>query len=109
MKAIFTITVAGVLLAGGSAYGQAGAQANAGASGSASTQAGTPGAQASGNGAASASASAQAGQNSASLATYYELENKVVCPATEEVSQSNHTVPKNCRSRSTCRNDCPSG
>jgi len=68
MKAIFTITVAGVLLAGGSAYGQAGAQANADASGSASTQAWTPGAQASGNGAASASASAQAGQNSASLA-----------------------------------------
>jgi hypothetical protein len=68
MKAILTITVAGVLLAGGSAYAQAGAQANAGASGSALTQVGTPGAQASGHGAASASASAQAGQNSPSLA-----------------------------------------
>ena len=70
MKALITITVAGVLLAGSSVYGHAGAQANAGASGSASTQAGlagTPGAQASGKGAASASASAQAGQNSASL------------------------------------------
>jgi hypothetical protein len=71
MKVLFTITVAGVLLSGGSAYGQAGAQANAGASGSASTQAGTPGpgAQASGKGAASASASAQAGQNSVSLSS----------------------------------------
>jgi hypothetical protein len=69
MKALFTIAVAGALLAGGSAYGQAGAQANAGASGSASTQAGTSGAQASGKGAASSSASAQAGQNSASLSS----------------------------------------
>ena len=69
MKALFTIAVAGALLAGASAYGQAGAQANASASGSASTQAGTPGAQALGKGAASSSASARAGQNSASLSS----------------------------------------
>jgi hypothetical protein len=69
MKALFTIAVAGALLAGGSAHGQAGAQANASASGSASTQGGTPGAQALGKGAASSSASARAGQNSASLSS----------------------------------------
>jgi hypothetical protein len=69
MKALFTIAVASALLAGGSAYEQAGAQANAGASGSASTQEGTPSAQASGKGAASSSASAQAGQNSANLSS----------------------------------------
>jgi hypothetical protein len=50
MKSLFTIAVAGALLAGGSAYGQAGAQA-------------------SGKGAASSSASAQEGQNSASLSS----------------------------------------
>jgi hypothetical protein len=61
------VTLAATLLAGNSAYGQAGAQANASTGSTGSVQANKSAAQASGNSATSSSASAQDGQNSTNL------------------------------------------